>query len=77
MKTVCKGRGVRIINALVGSYVSMEEGVEVIHSVVRDSILFSHACVENVVLKDSFVGAHARVCEPAHPINVGDHSVLG
>lgn len=71
------GPGVRVINSIVGPYVSLEEGAKVVHSVVRDSILFSHACVENVVLKDSFVGAHAKVCEPAHTINVGDHSVLG
>jgi len=35
--------------SLVGLYVSMEEGAEVVDSVVRDSIVFSHARVENVV----------------------------
>ena len=62
--------------SLVGLYVSIEERAEVVDSVVRDSILFSHARAENVVLKDSFVGAHAKVCEPSHTINAGDHSVL-
>ncbi len=77
MKTSRYIKGVVPGCSRVGLYVSIEEGAEVVDSVVRDSILFSHARVENVVLKDSFVGAHAKVCEPAHTINVGDHSVLG
>ena len=35
--------------SLIGLYVSMEEGADVVDSVVRDSILFSHARVENVM----------------------------
>ena len=58
-------------------YVSIEEGAEITSSIVRDSILFSHARVENAVLADSFVGAHAQVRPPVHTLNLGDHSVLG
>ena len=71
------GLGVRVVNSVVGPYVSLEEGAEVISSVVRDSILFSHARVENAVLADSFVGAHTQVSPPVRTLNVGDHSVLG
>ena len=47
------------------------------NSIVRDSILFVGARVENVVLADSYVGANAQVSPFVRTLNVGDHSLLG
>ncbi|MFQ5569532.1 MAG: sugar phosphate nucleotidyltransferase, partial [Rhodothermales bacterium] len=70
------GPGAKVTDSVVGPNVSIEAGVRLSGSVVRDSILFAHACVENAVLVHSLVGAHAEVRGRARRVNVGDHSVL-
>ena len=71
------GPGATVTGSVVGPYVSIEEGAQITHSVVRDSIVFAHASVENAVLAESFVGVHAEVRGGPRTVNVGDHSMLG
>ena len=70
------GPGAKVSNAVVGPYVSIEEGAEINGSIIRDSIIFANAHVENAILSDSLIGQHARVKESARHINVGDHAIL-
>ncbi len=71
------GPGARIENSVVGPYVSVEEDARILGSVVRDSIVFAHATVENANLKDSLIGRYAKVSPNLRRVNVGDHSELG
>ena len=71
------GPGARVTNAVVGPYVSIEEGAEVTGSIIRDSIVFAHARVENAILANSLIGQYAQVNERPRKINVGDHAILG
>ncbi len=77
IEPVYVGPGARVSNAVVGPYVSIEAGAVVERAVVRDSIVFSKARVENVVLTDSLIGRHAEVDGGADVLNVGDHSTVG
>jgi glucose-1-phosphate thymidylyltransferase len=70
------GPGARVVNSVIGPHVSVEAGAEVSHSVIEGSIIFSHARVGNVVLKDSLVGRQASVSLDAKRMNVGDHSEI-
>ena len=71
------GPGAKVTNAVIGPYVSIEEGAEVTGSIVRDSIIFAHAKVENAILANSMVGQFAQVKESPRHLNVGDHAILG
>lgn len=71
------GPGARIVNSVVGPHVSIESDAQISGSVVKSSIVFSDATVENVVLEDSLVGRSANVNPQARRINVGDHSEVG
>jgi glucose-1-phosphate thymidylyltransferase len=68
------GPGATVKDAVVGPYVSIEAGATVTGSVVRESVVFAEAKVEQAVLVDSFIGRHARVQGRAHRLNIGDHS---
>lgn len=68
------GPGARVVDSVVGPNVSIEAEAEVRGSVVRDSILFAHARVEEAVLVDSLVGQYARVHGRPQRLNIGDHS---
>ena len=70
------GEGASVTNSVVGPYVSIEAGATVKDSILRHSIVFEGAHVENAVLKDSFIGAHASVSPAAAALNIGDHSVV-
>ncbi len=71
------GPGAKVINAVIGPYVSIEEGAEVNGAIVRDSIIFANAKVENAILANSMIGQYAQVKENPRMINVGDHAILG
>ena len=71
------GPGAKVSNAVIGPYVSIEEGAEVTGSIVRDSIIFANAKVENAILANSMIGQFAKVKESPRRINVGDHAILG
>lgn len=70
------GPGAKVTNAVVGPYVSIEEGAEVNGSIIRDSIVFANAHVENAILENSLIGQFARVKDTPRHINVGDHAYL-
>ena len=71
------GPGAKVSNAVVGPYVSIEEGAEISGSIIRDSIIFANAQVENAILSNSLIGQYAKVKETPRQINVGDHAILG
>ena len=70
------GEGARVVDSVVGPYVSIEAGANIRRSVLRRSIVFPHATIEGAVLEDSLVGGHARVRPGAWVLNVGDHAEI-
>lgn len=71
------GPGARISNSVIGPHVSVEAGAEINGSVIKGSIVFGDAKVENVVLSDSMIGRNAVIQPQPRRINVGDHSEIG
>lgn len=70
------GPGAQVRHSVVGPYVSVEGDAVIERAVVRDSILFAGAHVQNAVLENSLIGQHARLDGRADAVNVGDHSEL-
>ncbi len=71
------GPGAQVRDSVVGPHVSIEAGATVKGSVLKRTIVFAEAHIENAVLDDSVIGRHAAVKPGARVVNVGDHSELG
>jgi glucose-1-phosphate thymidylyltransferase len=71
------GPGARVIDAVVGPNVSIEAGATVSGSIIRDSIIFANAYVENAILANSMIGQHAQFNDQPRVVNIGDHATLG
>jgi len=71
------GSGAQISDSVVGPHVSVEAGASISRSVLKDSIVFAGASVQNVVLSGSLVGRDAEIAPEPDRLNVGDHSTVG
>ncbi len=63
-----------IENCIVGPHVSVAAGAVVRDSIVRNCIINSNACVEDILLDASVVGENATVRGAFKMVNVGDSS---
>ncbi len=70
------GPGAVITDSVIGPYACIEQNAKVQRSVLRDTIVFEGASVAGTVLRDSFVGAHARITPRMTTVNIGDYSEL-
>jgi len=63
--------------SIIGPYVTVSDGAQVVRSIVRDSIISKKATVENSLLESSLVGERAIVKGIYNHLNVGDSSEVG
>jgi len=68
------GKGASLTNSIVGPYVSIGAHTQVVQSVIRDSAIREHSCVENAVLSSALVGMHAHCKGEALALDMGDYS---
>jgi glucose-1-phosphate thymidylyltransferase len=71
------GPGARVENAVVGPYAAIHGGAVVRGSVVKNTIVFDGATVEDAALDHSLVGQQAVVRGFSGTLNIGDHSTVG
>lgn len=64
----------KIVNCIIGPYVSIADNVEVKRAVIRDTILNEGARVEDVLLTESLIGERAVVNGNYTKLNIGDSS---
>jgi glucose-1-phosphate thymidylyltransferase len=70
------GEGVVLINATVGPNVSLGKGCHVIDSVIKNSLVQTHAHIKNAKLDNAMIGNHASFNGNFTSISIGDYSVL-
>lgn len=70
------GKNVKIINSVVGPYVSIGEGSVLENVVIKNSIIQNHSKLRYGVIEDSMVGSHAKFESSAANLNIGDFSTL-
>lgn len=66
-----------IKDSVVGPYVAVHGGAKVTGSVLKDSIVFADATIENSALDDAVIGHSAEVRRFAGSLNIGDHATAG
>jgi glucose-1-phosphate thymidylyltransferase len=59
---------------VIGPYVSVSEKAQIVHAIVRDSIIDGEACINDVMLDKSIIGKDAVVRGRHSVLNVGDSS---
>lgn len=68
------GENVVIRNAVVGPYVSLEAGVQVIDSRVENSMILADTVVKNAQLENSLLGKNVTYIEKPKQLSLGDFS---
>ncbi|MEI7555179.1 sugar phosphate nucleotidyltransferase [Candidatus Chlorohelix sp.] len=66
----------KIERSVIGPYVSIAAGVQVIESILRDCIINEKAVVKSSTLSESVIGSNASVAGTFHRLNVGDNSEI-
>ena len=70
------GKDVVLINATVGPNVSLGNGCHVSNSVIKNSLVQTHAHIKNANLDNAMIGNHASFDGNFTSISIGDYSVL-
>ena len=70
------GDGARVVNSVIGPYVSVGHGSTVEGSVVRNSIIQDDTVVASANLADSMIGNHATYTGTPADVSAGDYSEL-
>jgi glucose-1-phosphate thymidylyltransferase len=65
-----------VTNSIIGPYVTIAEKSEIRNCIIENSILNEGSMLENVILRESVVGAYAEVTGRASSLNVSDHSQI-
>jgi glucose-1-phosphate thymidylyltransferase len=68
--------GARIERSVIGPNVSIERGAVIRESIVKESIIFSGAIVDDAHLEGSLIGSNALVRGTPSAVNIGDHSSI-
>jgi len=67
----------RVINSVIGPYVSVADGAVIENSIIRDSIISTGADVRQCLLESSLVGNNSSVIGNYNKLNLGDSSEIG
>ena len=68
------GKGVAIIDSVVGPYVSLGENSKVQHSVVRNSIILNSSTIKDANIENSMIGNFSTFEGRTDSLNLGDYS---
>ncbi len=70
------GEDVILINTTVGPNVSLGKGCHVVDSIIKNSLIQTHAHIKNADLDNSMIGNHAVFNGKFTNVSIGDFSVL-
>jgi glucose-1-phosphate thymidylyltransferase len=69
------GKGVTIVNSVVGPHVSLADGCTIENSIVRNSIVQKNTRIQNSVIGNSMIGSFVEIKNQMLDLSVGDYSV--
>lgn len=68
------GKNVTITNSVVGPYVSLEPGVQIVNSVISNSIIQCDSVVKNACIEKSMLGKNVSYTNKPDELSLGDFS---
>jgi glucose-1-phosphate thymidylyltransferase len=68
------GDNVILSGSVVGPYVSLGDGSQVLNSVITGSIIQDHSVIRNTVLSNSMIGKHVILNGHAEEFSIGDYT---
>jgi glucose-1-phosphate thymidylyltransferase len=66
----------KIVNSVIGPYVSVGDNAVIESSIIKDSIISSGAMVKHCLLESSLVGNNSVFVGRYHKLNLGDSSEI-
>jgi glucose-1-phosphate thymidylyltransferase len=69
-------KDVKLVNAVVGPYVSIGAGCAIENSVVKNSIIQAKTKIKNAVIANSMLGHDAEIEKQALDLSISDYSVV-
>lgn len=70
------GQQVKIFNAILGPYVSVEDHAHISDARIQNSILQTHSTIKHVNMKNSIVGNHVYFTGRIATVNIGDYTTI-
>jgi glucose-1-phosphate thymidylyltransferase len=70
------GDNVRLVNAVIGPYVSVGANSVVQDSVISDSIIQANSKITSAVISNSMIGNHASYAGSKRDLSIGDFNIL-
>jgi glucose-1-phosphate thymidylyltransferase len=69
------GKGVTIVNSVIGPHVSLADGCSVENTIVRNSIVQKNTRIQNSVIGNSMIGSFVEIKNQMLDLSVGDYTV--
>ncbi len=69
------GKGVTIVNSVVGPHVSLADGCIIENTIIRNSIVQKNTRIHNSVIGNSMIGTFVEIKNQMLDLSVGDYSV--
>ncbi|MHA3788453.1 sugar phosphate nucleotidyltransferase [Flavobacterium hauense] len=70
------GENVVLKNSTIGPYVSLGDNTHVENTIIKNSLVQTHAVIKNAVLDNGMIGNHAAFNGKFTSISIGDYSVI-
>lgn len=70
------GENVVLKNSTIGPYVSLGDNTWVENTVIKNSLVQTHAVIKNAILDNGMIGNHAAFNGKFSSISIGDYSVI-
>lgn len=70
------GKNTKIIDSIVGPFVSIEENSVIKNSIVKNSIVYSNSKIENIIINNSMIGNYASINSKENEFSISDYSTL-
>ena len=68
--------GAKIVNSVIGPYVTIGENSEVNNSLIKNSVIGSFSKLENVTLHNSLIGSDTTIKGNSQSLNIGDNTEI-
>jgi glucose-1-phosphate thymidylyltransferase len=68
--------GAKIVNSIIGPFVTIGENSEVSNSLIKNSVIGSFSKLENVTLHNSLIGSDTTIKGNSQSLNIGDNTEI-